>query len=195
MAVVLERRFGEFRDSLVTSVEMSERPDHAEEFNPEMLSRTRDEALAHTGNVRLRDVFNFVPLFLSGTTAAVLVFSVTLFAVFGWDSFLHAASRIYLLDNEPWDRAAEIELIGVHVELPESLVETTAALDELEFDEGTIRVARGSNLTLRIRADAGKVIPHRCVVKFWLDDGESGKVDMEKFGTPKNGYQEYRPRS
>ena len=191
MAVVLERRFGEFRDSLVTSVEMSERPDHAEEFNREMLSRTSDEALAHTGNVRLRDVFNFVPLFLSGTTAVVLIGSVALFAVFGTDMFLHATSRIYLLSDEPWDRVAEIEFIGVHVEVPESLVETTEVVDELAFDDGSIRVARGSNLTLKVRADAGKTIPHKCVVKYWLDDGEFGKVDMEKFGKPKDGYQEY----
>ena len=49
MAVLLERRFGVFRDSLVTSVELTERPDHAETFDFSMLAHTSQEALSDVG--------------------------------------------------------------------------------------------------------------------------------------------------
>ena len=47
MAVLLERQHGQFRDSLLTSVEMYEHPDHAADFNQEMLAHASAEALAN----------------------------------------------------------------------------------------------------------------------------------------------------
>ena len=38
LAMILERRFAGFRDSLVTTVELTEQPDHAESFDLEMLN-------------------------------------------------------------------------------------------------------------------------------------------------------------
>ena len=54
MAVLLERRFGQFHDSLVTAVELAEQPGHAEQFNQDMLAHTRQEAQSRTADVRVR---------------------------------------------------------------------------------------------------------------------------------------------
>src|SRR4051812_39996148 len=58
MALLLERRFDQFRDSLVTVVEMAEVPDHASAFSRELLDRTTAEARAGSGDVRYLRVFN-----------------------------------------------------------------------------------------------------------------------------------------
>jgi hypothetical protein len=79
MALLLERQFRSFDDSLVTSVELTEQPSHAEQFDPRMLQQTEDEARDNTGVVRLRQVFNFTPLLRSGTIAAVLLATIVAF--------------------------------------------------------------------------------------------------------------------
>ena len=43
MAVLLERKYENFQDRLVTAVEMRDHPDHAEEFSQSMLDQTGDE--------------------------------------------------------------------------------------------------------------------------------------------------------
>src|SRR4029079_13784840 len=58
LALILERRFGDFNDSLVTAVEMAHVPDHASAFNRELLNRTTSQARAEAGGVRYREVFN-----------------------------------------------------------------------------------------------------------------------------------------
>ena len=62
MAVLLERRFRHFRDGLVTAVEMAEHPEHAREFNQEMLRRTSLQARAQSQGMRVGDVFRLSPL-------------------------------------------------------------------------------------------------------------------------------------
>src|SRR3954470_21455346 len=46
LALILERRFSDFNDSLVTAVEMADLPEHASAFNRELLARTAAEAQA-----------------------------------------------------------------------------------------------------------------------------------------------------
>ena len=47
-----ERRYQRFHDSLVTAVEMTEHPDHAEQFNPDMLAQSFQDAQAGADGVR-----------------------------------------------------------------------------------------------------------------------------------------------
>ena len=81
MALLIERRFGQFRDSLLTSVELAEQADHAKIYNAAMLEHTRHAALARTGDVKIGDVFKTGPLVRRLTMAMVLVASVAAFAV------------------------------------------------------------------------------------------------------------------
>src|SRR4051812_43013521 len=73
MALLLERRFRRFQDALVTSVELADQPDHAAEFNPDMLAHTRQAASEHSTQVDVRAVFNSKPLARRVTAAAALV--------------------------------------------------------------------------------------------------------------------------
>src|SRR5437763_3695644 len=62
LAVLLERRFRRFGDSLVTTVELSDHPDHTTGFNREMMAHTEGNALRHLPEVRLGEVFHRGPL-------------------------------------------------------------------------------------------------------------------------------------
>ena len=91
LAMLLERRFKGLGDSLLTTVEMADHPEHATDFNTQMLSNTQGEALSHLPEVRLADVFRFGPLIGSIVAAVVGIASVAAFAF-----FMSGAFRIWV---------------------------------------------------------------------------------------------------
>jgi len=115
MALLLERKHDQFHDSLLTSVEMYEHPDHAADFNEQMLVNANAEALGHAPSVRLRRVLRWRPLWQSLTAAAVLIGTVAALAAVPAtrETFRTAASRIVMLDDQPWMRMALLEVQGI----------------------------------------------------------------------------------
>ena len=171
MAVLLERQFNQFHDSLLTAVEMSERPDHATSFSGPMLAHTSRQARAQIGKVRLGKLFNFAPLWRSVLLSLVMVFSVVLFGVFATDSFAIWVNRLYRLSPDPWPRMARIELVG--------------------FKEGGVKVARGSSLAVKVRADSHRKVPEVCTIHYRTEEGDRGRVNMRRVGEPRDGWQNY----
>jgi len=188
MAVLLERRFDEFHDSLMTSVEMAERPEHAHEFNRAMLAHTNDDALSHVGHVRLHQIFNFSPLKLS-CGAAIFFFATLAAAFFLWQDFGLAASRIYLLDAKPWPRSARVEVLGIEVQ--RSIASEHDVSEMILFGSGPVKVARGSSVVLRVQADGKMRIPDVCTIIYENEEGDRGRQNMKKIGRVSNGYQPY----
>ena len=82
LAMLLERKFTGLGDSLLTTVELADHPDHATDFNSQMLSHTQGEALRHLPEVRLGDVFRAGPLVGAIVAAVAGVASVVAFAMF-----------------------------------------------------------------------------------------------------------------
>lgn len=207
MALLLERQFDRFHDSLLTSVELGERPDRAGEFNPEMLEHTREEAETQVRDVTLRRVFNFRPLAAYATAALVLVGTIAAFAYFATDAFGIWVRRMYALQDEPWPRNARVEVVGVEVKRELAFGEGTSAeeiqrANFLEFPESRrLQVAKGASLVLRVRADdSQEVTPDTCTIYYTtyetLPDGEERRVDrgwvnMDKDGDVRDGYQYY----
>ena len=192
MAVLLERRFGGFHDSLVTSVELTERPAHAESFDSSMLEHTGDEARHEMATVRLREVFNYSPLIRSGAGAAILLATVVVFYAQNQPAMATWVNRIYLLKNEPWPRHALIEVVGVEVLGPEDAPGHAAELPLVLFRDRTLKVAKGSNLRLKVRADLGaEVVPEVCTIHYRTDEGERGRVTMNRMRRTRDQYQNY----
>jgi hypothetical protein len=207
MALLLERQFDRFHDSLLTSVELSEQPDRARQFNHQMLAHTREEAEEQVRDVRLRRVFSFRPLATFGTIALAFVVTVGAFAYFANDAFGIWVRRMYALQDEPWPRNAHVEVVGVEVK--RELAFGAGASEEeihranfLEFpDSRRLQVAKGSSLVLRVRADASKeVVPDTCTVYYTTyettPEGEERRVDrgwvnMDKDGEARDGFQYY----
>jgi hypothetical protein len=206
MALLLERQFDRFHDSLLTSVELAEQPDRAGEFNEEMLLHTRAEADEQVRDVRLRRVFSFKPLATFGSIALAFVVTVGAFAYFASDAFGIWVRRMYALQDEPWPRNAHVEVVGVEVKRELAFAgaseEEVQRANFLEFPESRrLQVAKGSSLVLRVRADAAKeVVPDTCTVYYTTYEttpqGEARRVDrgwvnMDKDGEEREGFQYY----
>ena len=192
MALLLERRFRGFDDRLLTAVELSEDPQHAEPFDPEMLRRTAEQARDDTGSVRLREVFNFAPLAYSLAGAALFAATVAALYTVNRPALALSVNRIYLLGDQPWPRNARIEVAGVELVAADD-VDRPLDLPLIPFDEhNRLKVARGSNLRLRVRADlAAAVVPDLCTLHYRTVDGERGRVSMNRLRRTRDQYQDY----
>jgi len=191
MAILLERRYKGFEDSLVTAVELTERPGRAEKFSPNMLEHTSEEALTSTDSVRLRQVFNYLPLVRSVVGAVVLLATIVVFYAVNNEALAIWASRIYLLEDKPWPRNARIEVVGVELMGAEGAPDPVAELPFIPFENGRLKVARGSNVRLKVRADQGaEVVPEVCTIYYRTGEGERGRFNMNRSKT-RGQYQDY----
>jgi hypothetical protein len=184
MAVVLERTFRDFDDSLLTTVEMAQQPEHAATFNRDMLQRTCAQALAKAGHVQLTRVFNPLPLWRNGLLAAALTGSVIAFAVLVPQAFATWARRMLLLEDLRWERRHHV------------------AIDE----DRVIKVGRGSNVTVHASAfdhvwqpdpsapDRTQRVPKQLpdVVRIYYSmQGTTVSETMVREGAPQDGRQHY----
>jgi hypothetical protein len=173
LAMLLERRFPQFRDSLLTAVDLVESGRAVDECNPHLLAATCRQAEGPIGQVELRQVFNPGPLRQSLGAAAIFLLSIAGFAVTSPDLAAVWARRVILLSDELWPRNCRLEVEGFH--------------------EGVARVARGADLELVAKADLNMpVVPDVVEVRY---RGEGGlRKTMTRVGNAqpdRDEYQEY----
>ena len=177
MALLVERRYDDFHDSLLTAVELADQPEHAADFNREMLAHTHHVAVDEASRVDLVRIFNLTPLVRRTALAVALVTSV---ALFGWlcsEAFDVWARRVIWQSDELWPRKTRLEVEGLDV-------------------GDRIKIARGSDFVLRARADAapGRDIPEIVEVRYATPEGARGRENMSREGvvTPgAGGHQDY----
>ena len=201
MAVLLERKYENFQDRLVTAVEMRDHPDHAEEFSQSMLDQTGDEVKKHLGQVKLHRIFNKTALAKRFLLACALIIPVGALAAFDsswtyqpgsdYTSALElGVRRLYLLDNSPWPRKADIQVVGVELIRTGSGNNRVEFETTLEFDKNRqLKVGRGANLKLLIHADRSKTIPKECVIHYRTSEGVTGRRKMIKQGSTSGDFQ------
>jgi hypothetical protein len=181
MALLLERKFAGFNDSLVTAVEMAQSPDHASTFSHELLAQTSDEAFAAAGEVSYWRVINYGRLNLRLVLATAMALSIVAFWGVNQRAFATAASRLYLLSNEAWPRSARIEVVGIEVLRAAAPGQDAPQSMTVPFEHGVVKVAKGANVQLRVRAalaPAAKVVPQQCTIYYRetrAADGTRGK--------------------
>ena len=169
MAMLLERKYRRFQDSLVTAVELSSGPAHASDFSRDLLEYTADQAAATAPLVRPGALFNYRPLALRVALGAALLGSVALFGAWRGPTLLLAAERLYLLRDVDWPRSAHLEVEGVELQHALAAGETTPRTTLLPFENGVLKVAKGSQLTLRLKAasaPAAAVTPKQCTIHY-----------------------------
>jgi hypothetical protein len=197
MAILLERRYRQFHDSLITSVELTSRDDRDVEYDATMLAETEDDALQNLSRVRLSSVFDARPLLFSLVGAFVL--AGTICSAIAADQLFETNlleigfRRMYLLDDDTWPRNAAIEIVGVQVQRDELDGGESTGGSMIDFRGGRLKVARGASVSLFVRADAGaKVVPDVCSVYYTTAEGDRGRVNMTRVGRIRDGYQNYR---
>jgi hypothetical protein len=204
-AMILERRFPQLGDSLLTAVTLAQSPLSRRErarvraasvadgntLQPsppapipegegsylyrDMLERTSGEAAVRIRNIDLRQVFNPQPLWLKFCAGGLLALSVALFAVVFPSELMVWARRTLALSDELWPRSTRLEVAG--------------------FADGIQKVARGADIEVVARADAAMpVLPQVVEVRYRTQGGGRGRGTMDRRGVargPEDRFQEY----
>ncbi|MEX0979277.1 MAG: hypothetical protein WDZ48_10515, partial [Pirellulales bacterium] len=176
MALLLERRFRQFHDSLLTAVELSEQPQHAAEFSPDMLAVVHRDARVRIAGLNLGEVFNAAPLARRITLAMALAAALGVFAVAAPEALGTWARRSLLLSDELWPRRTHLLVEGFN-------------------EQGRVKIARGSDWSLSVNADAalGREIPEIVEVRYSTIEGAWGRENMSRDGVVAPGEAPFQP--
>ena len=174
LALVLERRFPELDDRLVTAVELANSVSERDsELSRAMLRKTVDDAVRAAQTLDLDRVFNPKPLQRAMTFAVVLVVSIGGFAVVNQAAMATWKSSFLDLDAQYWQRLNELQVKVIAQ--PGDVVR--------EFRDRHYKHARGADLSLLVEVPEGKLVPDYVQLRFRLADGRgSGTVLCSKVG-------------
>ena len=162
LALLLEKRFPELGDRLVTAVELSEQPESRTALTSAMLEQTVLDATAALKNLDLGSVFDRQPLRRAVSAAGVLFVSLVSFAVMSPEVFGRWRAGYLELKDEYWTR--EFGLVATVLAEPGDRVK--------QFNsEGEYKHPRGSDLTLLFDVPPGKKIPDRVELTYRLSNG------------------------
>lgn len=190
MALILERRFENFDDGLVTTVEMKDK--HRENIDLGMLANSADRAAATAADVSIAKVFRSGPLIWKWVACVAVLAPVGLFAQLAPDALRVWADRMYLLKDTPWPRNAAIDIVGVETIRPTTAWSEILPSKPVAFQNRRVKVAKGADLKLRVMADTNaSITPDYCVVYYQIEDGGRGRVNMQKAGSPHGESQFY----
>ena len=94
-------------------------------------------------------------------------------SVLAWPTFRLSLQRLYGLTDATYTRQTYLEMV--------------------DFDNGKITVARGSDVTVRVQADStrSQPPPKVCSIHYQTASGEKGRMNMSKMGAPRDGFQQY----
>ncbi|MBN2579681.1 MAG: hypothetical protein JXB10_11885 [Pirellulales bacterium] len=175
LAMLLERRFPQLDDSLLTAVVLSHREPDPSDCDPQMLDETRREAARRIQSVSVGAVFNLQPLRQGVLAALLMTLSVTLFAVIFPASFGVWSRRTLALADQLWPRLVHLEIDG--------------------FPGGVRKVGRGSDAEITVRAEArNHKIPPMVQIRFRDPNGGRSQVTMDRIGRidpRKDAYQSF----
>jgi hypothetical protein len=176
LALVLERRFPELNDRLITAVEIAESGQRHSGLTASMLERTADEAAELTRGLSLGEVFNRRPLLRAISLAVCLVVSLAGFALAADEVFSTWFRRSVLLADEYYRRDTDLRVYVV-AEPGERVV---------EFKEGVYRHPRGGDLTFLAEVPEGRRVPERVQFTYRNVAARGGSSDfMTKIGARK----------
>ena len=192
MALLMERKFSNFDDSLVTAVELDEHRHADDHYSDDMVADILNQAQHELGGVRLRKIFNWGRLMRAMLLAAIFIAITLGFFLRNETAFTLWANRLYGLDDSTWPRQAQIELVDVQVSYGEVTDAESSSSNVTFGPDRSLKTARGASLMLRVRADAdAPVVPRTCTIYYTNSEGERGRANMRKIGDVRDGYQLY----
>jgi hypothetical protein len=172
LALLIERKFPEFQDSLITAVQLSARKSTGV-WQQKMLAETMLRAKESLRLIELDAVLNPGPATRRGVWATVLVTSVLVFAVAMPDSFAVWRKRAIELANIQWPRRTSLHVVGLG-------------------ENGAIKVARGGDVNLLVQADTTKQVPRTVEIRYSTEDGARGREPMDRIGSAIPGHDPYQ---
>ena len=162
LALLLEKRFPELGDRLVTAIELSEQPESRTALTSAMLQQTVFDATAALKNLDLGSVFDRKPLRRAISSASLLFVSLIAFAALSPEAFGRWRAGYIELKDEYWTR--EFGLVATVLAEPGDRVKQFNAAGEYKHP-------RGSDLALLFDVPPGKKIPDRVELTYRLSNG------------------------
>lgn len=192
LALLIERHHPKLGGRLVTAVQLNEPGRSGDSHSRALLRKVHIEAAAAVDEVDPNRVFRWQPLVRKGLLVAPLLLLMIGFAVISPSAFGRAAGRLTLFSDDPWPRRADLEMVGVELPVITASEEESSEPEMLVFENRTLRLPRGSNATLRIRAAANDAeVPVVCTVYYRTDGGTRGQSNMRRVGRVIDGYQAF----
>ncbi len=200
MALLVEKAYPKFDESLITTVEHCEATDRAEVATDGlMLEMTRDKAERLVDEVEIGNVIDSGFLWRGLIVAGLLLLTVGGFAFADTPNLKRAADRLYLLGDSPWPRKVKLELVGIRIR-NEIAVEGIEELGQVIRPDanGVFRVPRGASVTLLARAQESdseatwRALPESCLMYFRNSGGANGAQVLNRFGRVDQGWQGYQ---
>ncbi len=192
LALLVERHHPSLGGRLVTAVQLNELGRTGDSHSLKLLDQVHAEAAAEIDKVDPNRVFRFQPLLHKFAIAGPLGLAALAFLILSPQAFALAASRLTLLSDDPWPRRADLRMVGIELPIVTASDQMILAPELLEFTGKTIRLPRGSNGTLRIRARAEDAeVPVVCTVYYQTDSGTRGQSNMRRVGRILDGYQSF----
>jgi hypothetical protein len=132
LAVLLERRFPNLRDHLITAVDVASGHDEPVAYHPELVAETTAAADQAVSQIRAAEIFNRGPLLRVALAAATLLLSIGIFAATSRDVFGFWLERL-ALSEQPWPRRVHLELVGFPPDAAGRRTQKLAQDDDLEL--------------------------------------------------------------
>ena len=176
MAILLERQFPEFDDSLLTAVELTARPPDSNDCNRTLLESTCLAASDPLGQVRLREVFNPRPLRAAIIAALLLAAATGIFRAFAPQAYSVWFRRTVFMSNELWPRRTILTVDG--------------------FPGGVARVAKGADFTVMAKADTmAQLVPRSVRIDYRPEGSLRLDATMIREGRAEVGRDRYQAYS
>lgn len=184
LALLLEKRFPQLNDRLITVVEVaeeSEQKPRAADSTPvpalsqTMLDRTIRDAVRLMESLKVEEVFNPRPLKTAFTVAVVALVSLAATAMASPATFSHWSNAYLQLADEYWNREHGLQVFVLAQ--PGDRVRP--------FEKNLCKHAAGSDLTILATTAEGKQTPPRVLLNYRTAAGARGRALMTPAGDGK----------
>ncbi|MDA1213999.1 MAG: hypothetical protein O2955_15900 [Planctomycetota bacterium] len=177
LVLLLERRFPELDDRLITAIEMTANDDASGSSGTTPLSgwllqRTVADANRLAASLDVQNVFTSRPLKRALACAAIMVMSLVALGVMNQQAFARWASGYWKLEDEYWPRETQLR-VRVLAQ-PGDRVR--------EFQDGRVKHPRGGDLVLVVDVVESKTPPDRVQLRYRMTSGGSTRVLMTRSG-------------
>ena len=181
LALLLERRFPQLNDRLITVVETAEETESAVAKNERaplsqtMLDRTIHEACRLMESLRIEEVFNPLPLRRAALLATIAGVSLAATAVASPGTFSHWSNAYVKLADDYWNRVNGLEVFVL-----------AQPGDRIRpFENRVCKHASGSDLTILVTTMDGKLTPAQVLLNYRGQGDTRGRALMTPAGEGK----------
>jgi hypothetical protein len=185
LALLIEKKYPEFRSSLVTTVQAASpsktarSDDHPRRSG--LLELARVQALEHIESVDVSNIVRFRPLQVQLVLLGCVLAASIVFALFQPAWTYHWSRRFFALSNDPWPRLAELGVEGVELDVPTFTGKNVRQRYTLPFENGMVAVPKGQACQLKSWANlTAKLVPEVCTVYYRDAEGNRGRANMRR---------------